>query len=57
MTRRAFERDDDERAAALVAQFRREFSRRGEEVTARVEAIAASDAATRMALAVSHGSL
>ncbi len=57
VTRRAFERDDDERAAALVAQFRREFSRRGEEVTARVEAIADSDAATRMALAVSHGSL
>jgi signal transduction histidine kinase len=56
VTRRAFERADDERAATLVAQFHREFSRRGEEVARRVEAIAAGDPATRMALAVSHGS-
>src|SRR5450631_181294 len=56
VTRRAFERADDERVATLVAQFRREFSRRGEEVGRRVDAIAAGDTATRMALAVSQGS-
>ncbi len=56
MTRRAFERANDEQTAALVAQFRREFSRRGDDVVHRVETIAASDTATRMALAVSRGS-
>jgi signal transduction histidine kinase len=56
VTRQAFERDDDERATALVAQFRREFNRRGAEVVHRVEAISAGDPAVRMALAVSHGS-
>ncbi len=33
-TRRAFEKVNEERTAALVAQFRREFNRRGEEVQA-----------------------
>jgi two-component system nitrogen regulation sensor histidine kinase NtrY len=56
MARRAFERSNEERSDALVAQFRREFSRRGDEVVRRVEAIAAGDAATRMALTVSHNS-
>jgi two-component system, NtrC family, nitrogen regulation sensor histidine kinase NtrY len=56
LTRRAFERANEERTAALVAQFRREFNRRGEEVARRVETIAASEGATRMALAMSHGS-
>jgi two-component system nitrogen regulation sensor histidine kinase NtrY len=56
MTRRAFERASNDQTAALVAQFRREFSRRGDEVVHRVETVAASDAATRMALAVSRGS-
>jgi len=55
-TRRAFERANEERTAALLAQFRREFDRRGEEVMHRVEAIAASEASTRMALALSRGS-
>jgi signal transduction histidine kinase len=54
-TRRAFERADTERTDALVAQFRREFSRRGEEVTRTVEAIAAGDTVQRMALDLSHG--
>jgi len=54
VTRRAFARNDDERTAALVAQFRREFSRQGDEVTRRVDTIAASEAASRMALALSH---
>jgi len=40
VTRRAFDRSEDERTAALVTQFRREFSRQGEDVARRVEAIA-----------------
>src|SRR6185437_13240555 len=36
LARRAFEKADDERTAALVAQFQHEFSRRGEEIAARV---------------------
>jgi signal transduction histidine kinase len=55
MTRRSFERANAESTAALEAQFRREFNRRGEEVVRRVETIAASDSATRMALKLSHG--
>jgi two-component system, NtrC family, nitrogen regulation sensor histidine kinase NtrY len=55
VTRRSFERSEDERTAALVAQFRREFNRQGEAVAARVEAIAASDAVTRMAVALNRG--
>lgn len=57
MTRRAFERADTERTAVLVSEFRNEFHRRGEEVVRRVEAIAASDTATRMALSLSRESL
>ena len=56
VTRRAFERANEDQTTALIAQFRREFSRRGEEVAHRVETIARSDTATRMALAVSRGS-
>jgi len=55
-TRRAFEKANEERTAALVAQFRREFNRRGEEVAHRVEAVAASEGATHMALGLSRGS-
>lgn len=55
LARRAFQKADEERAAALVAQFRSEFNRRGAEVTKRIEAIAASEPVTRMALAVSNG--
>jgi two-component system, NtrC family, nitrogen regulation sensor histidine kinase NtrY len=55
LTRRAFEKANEERSAALVAQFRREFDRRGEEVAHRVEAIAASESATRIALAFNQG--
>jgi two-component system nitrogen regulation sensor histidine kinase NtrY len=54
VTRRAFARSDDERTAALVTQFRREFNRQGEEVARRVETIAGSEAVNRMALALSH---
>lgn len=56
VTRRAFERANEDQTTALIAQFRREFSRRGEEVAHRVETIAGSETATRMALAVSRGS-
>ncbi len=55
VTRRAFQRSNEERTAALVAQFGREFGRRGEDVEHRVEAIAATEATTRMALALSRG--
>jgi two-component system nitrogen regulation sensor histidine kinase NtrY len=55
LTRRAFERANEDQTAALTAQFRREFTRRGSEVAHKVDTIARSDAATRMALAVSRG--
>jgi len=55
-TRRAFEKANEERSAALVAQFRHEFNRRGEEVAHHVDTIAASEGTTRMALALIHGS-
>src|SRR6266853_6005593 len=54
LSRRAFERADDERTSALVTQFRHEFNRQGEEVSRRVEAIAASEPVTRMGLAMNH---
>jgi two-component system nitrogen regulation sensor histidine kinase NtrY len=54
VVRRSFDKADDDRTAALVAQFRREFDRRGKEVTHSIETIAASDAATRMALAINQ---
>jgi signal transduction histidine kinase len=53
-TRRAFEQSERERTQALVAQFHREFNRRGQEVASRVEAIAGSEAAARMALDLSR---
>jgi signal transduction histidine kinase len=54
VTRRAFDRSEDERTAALVTQFRREFNRQGEDVARRVQAIAASEAASRMATALNR---
>jgi two-component system, NtrC family, nitrogen regulation sensor histidine kinase NtrY len=55
LARRTFEKADEQRTSALVAQFRREFDRRGDEVVRRVEAIAVSDTAIRMAISISHG--
>ncbi len=52
VTRNAFEKTENQRTAALVTQFQREFGRRGEDVARRVEAIAASDSLTRMATAL-----
>jgi two-component system nitrogen regulation sensor histidine kinase NtrY len=54
ITRRGFERAEQERTQALVAQFHREFNRRGQEVARQVEAIAGSEAATRMAFDLSR---
>jgi signal transduction histidine kinase len=51
-TRSVFERLDAERTGALVAQFRREFARRGEEVERRVNALAAADGTLRLAAEV-----
>ena len=53
VTRKAFEKTENERTAQLVTQFQREFTRQGEDVVRRVESIAASDAAIRMATALS----
>lgn len=55
MTRRAFERANEDQTAALITQFRREFTRRGEDVAHRVETITSDEAVTRMALAVNRG--
>ena len=52
LTRNAFEKAENQRTAALVAQFQREFTRRGDDVAKRVEAIATSDPITRMATAL-----
>jgi two-component system nitrogen regulation sensor histidine kinase NtrY len=49
----SFERTDTQRTAALVAQFRREFSRRASEVERRVDAIANSDSVQRIAVNLS----
>src|SRR5579863_2360600 len=52
MTRSAFEKTENQRTNALVAQFQREFDRQGEEVARRVEAIASSEPVSRMATAL-----
>jgi signal transduction histidine kinase len=57
VTRRAFEKSEEQRTAALVTQFQSEFNRRGEDVGRRVEAIAASDAVSRMATTLGGASL
>ena len=55
LVRRSFEKTNGQRTDALVEQFRRDFTRQGEEVVRRVGTIAAGDAATRMALELGHG--
>ena len=54
VTQRAFDRSENERTAALVTQFRREFNRQGEAVARKVEAIAASEAVSRMSAALNR---
>jgi nitrogen fixation/metabolism regulation signal transduction histidine kinase len=49
-TRRAFEEFDRQRTEVLVAQFRREYAQRGEELARRVQGIADAEATLRMAM-------
>jgi len=49
----SFERTDTQRTTALVAQFRREFSRRSSEVERRIDAIANSDTVQQIAVNLS----
>ena len=53
-TRRAFDHANDERTAAFVAQFHREFQNHGEDVSRRVQSIAASAEANRMLVAAAQ---
>jgi len=53
LTRGAFEKTENQRTAALVTQFQKEFTRRGEEVANRIERVANSDAVVRMTTALS----
>ncbi len=53
-TRRAFDHANDERTAAFVAQFRKEFQNRGEDVGRRVQSIAASAESNRMLVAAAQ---
>ena len=50
-TRQAFERVENQRVEALVAQLRKEFARRGDEVVRAVHGVAASDTAVSIAIA------
>jgi signal transduction histidine kinase len=54
MVRRAFDRNNDERTAALVAQFRREFGRRGDEVGRQIKAASKTPEAARIAVAAAQ---
>ena len=49
-TRRAFEQQDTRHSDAVVAQFQREFVRRGQEVSRRLQGIADAEATVRMAI-------
>src|SRR6202140_4929138 len=49
-TRRAFELFDRQRSDALVAQFRREYAQRGDDIARRVQGIADAEATLRMAM-------
>jgi len=52
---KAFKQTEEDRTAALVAQFQHEFSRESDAVVRRVQAIAASEPVARIALALEHG--
>jgi two-component system nitrogen regulation sensor histidine kinase NtrY len=54
ITRRAFGQAEQERTRAIVAQFHREFSHRGQEVASTLDAIVASEPVARMAVDVSR---
>jgi two-component system nitrogen regulation sensor histidine kinase NtrY len=54
--RQAFERLEEQRTTDLLSQFHHEFARRGDEVSRRIEAIAARDSTIRMAAALGRSS-
>ena len=54
VTRRAFERQDEQRTAALIAQFQHGYDQRAADIARRIEAIASGEVATRIALSLSH---
>ncbi len=56
VTRRAFEKNEEDRTNALVAQFQREFNRQGDQIARRVETIATSDALSRMSASLNGSS-
>jgi len=49
-TRRAYEKIDEQRTDALVAQFHREYAQRGDEVARRVQSISDAESTLRMAM-------
>ena len=49
---KAFAQTEEDRTAALVAQFQHEFARQGDEVVHRLQAIAASEPVSRIAVAL-----
>jgi two-component system nitrogen regulation sensor histidine kinase NtrY len=54
-TREAFAEADQERTSGMVAQFHREFDRRGTEVKQQLDRIAASEEVSRISFEVGHG--
>jgi signal transduction histidine kinase len=54
VTRRAFRELNQQHSDALVAQFQREFERRGEEVVHRVQGVADAEGTVRMAIDLSR---
>jgi signal transduction histidine kinase len=53
-TREAFERLETQRVNGLVAQFRKEFAQRGQEIVRAVNGIAASEAAVNIAISADY---
>ncbi len=53
--RRSFEQANQDRTNAIAAQFRSEFQRRGQEVVRKIESVAASETAQRIALDINRG--
>src|ERR1700724_1772966 len=54
LPRRAFDRANDERTAALVAQFHREFESHGEDVSRRIQSITVGSDVNRMLVAAAQ---
>src|SRR5262245_48080594 len=56
ITRRAFERADEQRTSALVEQFQRQFQQRADDLSRRVTAAAAGETVSRVALSLARES-